>query len=78
VHVADGLVKDRVKDRFLVIKKKVIANVRVQQALMLVLFASFYAFNVHYPPGCCNFYLLLECLAFMINKKLPERKSRLV
>jgi hypothetical protein len=34
VHVADGLVKDW----FLVIEKKVIANVWVLQALMLILF----------------------------------------
>ena len=53
VRVADGLVKDGL----LVIKKTAIAKVLVQQA-MLVLFASFYTFNVHYPPGCCNFYLL--------------------
>ena len=32
-------------------------KVEIKQALA-VLFASFYVFNVHYPAGCSNFYLL--------------------
>ena len=63
------------KDCFLLIEKKVIGKIPANQA-MLVLFASFYNFNVYYPTGCCNSYLLLECL--MLNKKLPGRKPRLV
>ena len=49
-------------------------KVEIKQALA-VLFASFYVFNVHYPAGCSNFYLLLESLLF--KKKLIGRKPRL-
>ena len=45
------------------------------QDILLVLFASFFVFSVHYPEGCCNFYSLLEVL--FLNKKIPPRKPRL-
>ena len=64
-----------VKDCFLIVEKKMVGKVQSVDQAMLVLFASFYAFNVHYPLGCCNFYVLLECLAF--KRKLPGGKPRL-
>ena len=70
VRQGDGLVKDS----FLIMEKKVMGKVEIKQALA-VLFASFYVFNVHYPAGCSNFYLLLESLLF--KKKLIGRKPRL-
>ena len=71
VRVATGAVKDC----FLIIDKKMVGKVQSVNQAMLVLFGSFYAFNVHYPTGSCNFYVLLECLAF--KRKLPGRKPRL-
>ena len=70
VRVTDG----DVIDGFLIIEKKLVGKISVEKA-MLTLFASFYTFYVCYPPGCCNFYLLLECL--ILRKKLPGRKPRL-
>ena len=66
---------DKVKDVFLLFEKKIMGKISVEQG-MLALFASFYALNVHFPNGCSNFYLLLECLTF--SRKVPGRKSALM
>ena len=67
------LSKEEVQDCFLVIEKKVMFRVNTKHAVM-VLFASFYVFNLNYVSGCTNFYLLFECL--FLNKKIPGRKPR--
>lgn len=64
----------QIKDVFLVIEKLVINKVEVNTAI-LVLFSSFFVFNVNYPPGCSNFYTLLECI--FLNKQIQGRKPRL-
>lgn len=56
------------------IEKKILTKVKVEQSL-LILFATFYIFNVHYPNGCDNFYFLLEIV--FLKKKLVGRKPRL-
>ena len=65
-----------VKDAFLVIERSpLIKKISVVKSCLLVLFSSYYAFNVHYPHGCCNFFTLLEVL--FLNRKVPPRKPRL-
>ena len=63
-----------IKDTFLAIEKGLIAKVDIDSAI-LVLFSSFFVFNVKYPTGCNNFYLLLECI--FLNKPVQGRKPRL-
>lgn len=63
-----------VKDAFLVIERSpLIKKISVVKSSLLVLFSSYYAFNVHYPHG--NFFTLLEVL--FLNRKVPSRKPRL-
>ena len=65
-----------VKDAFLVIERSpLIRKVPDTKSCLLVLFSSYYAFNVHYPDGCCNFFTLLEVL--FLDRKVPPRKPRL-
>ena len=65
-----------VKDAFLVIERSpLIKKISVLKSCSLVQFSSYYAFNVHYPDGCCNFFTLLEVL--FLNRKVPPRKPRL-
>ena len=71
VRGSDG----KIKDAFLVIERAPLFTKVPVQDILLVLFASFFVFNVHYPEGCCNFYSLLEVL--FLNKKIPPRKPRL-
>ena len=71
VRASDG----KVKDSFLVIERTPLINKVLAKDILLVLLSSFFAFNVHYPEGCCNFYSLLEVL--FLNKKIPPRKPRL-
>lgn len=63
-----------VKDCYLAIEKQIICKVEIRHAVF-ILFASFYVFNVNYPDGCSNVYLLLELLFF--KKKVVGRKPRL-
>ena len=56
VHASDG----KVKDSFLVIERTPFINKVLAKDILLVLLSSFFAFNVHYPEGCCKFYSLLE------------------
>ena len=71
VRESDG----EIKDAFLVIEHAPLINKVKVQDILLVLFASFFVFNVHYPEGCCNFFSLLE--VFFLDKKIPPRKPRL-
>ena len=71
VRAVDG----RVKDCSLVVEKSVISKVPMSRALLFILFGSFYVYNVHYPSGCGNFYLIFE--SFLFGKKVPNRKPRL-
>ena len=43
--------------------------------LPLILVGAFYAYNMHYPEGCNNFYTFLE-VAFLGRKK-TAKKTRL-
>ena len=63
-----------VKDCSLIIEKKVICKVDIDDAIF-TLFSSFYVFNVTYPIGCFNFYSLFE--HFFLKKKIVGRKPRL-
>ena len=63
-----------VKDAFLAIEKQLITKLDTATAI-LVLFSSFFVFNVNYPAGCSNFYLLLESI--FLNKPVRGRKPRL-
>lgn len=71
MRASDG----KVKDSFLVIERTPFINKVLAKDILLVLLSSFFAFNVHYPEDCCNFYSLLEVL--FLNKKIPPRKPRL-
>ena len=71
VRENDGMVKDV----YLVIERAPLINKVPIKDMLLVLFASFFVFDVHYPEGCCNFYSLLEVL--FLDKKIPPRKPRL-
>lgn len=53
--------KGRAKDCYLVIEKTVIAKVEAADAVV-ILFASFFVFNVHYPHGCTNLYTVMEAV----------------
>ena len=55
--------KEDVKDCYLVIEKKVMFKMNVRHSV-LVLFASFYVFNLDYVFGCSNFYLFHPLFAF--------------
>ena len=61
-------------DAFLVVEKKVLCKVPTKE-LPLALLSAFFTFNMHYPQGCTNLYLFLEC--FFMGKKTPYRKTRL-
>lgn len=62
------------KDAFLVVEKKPLCKVPLQQ-LPLALIAAFYSFNMHYPQGCTNFYTFFEWL--VLGKKVPNKRTRL-
>ena len=61
-------VEGGIKDAFLAIKKEIIVKVDITNAI-LVLFGSFFVFNVNYPTN------LLESL--FLNKPIQGRKPRL-
>lgn len=42
-------------------EKKTVAKVDVEDAV-IVLFASFFVFNLHYPHGCTNLYTIIEAI----------------
>ena len=67
--------KGAIRDCHLIIEKEVVTKCDVKHALF-VLFSSFYVFNVNYPIGCCNFYLLFECI--FLRKKIVGRKPRII
>ena len=57
----------KVKDIYLAIEKTIICQVKVEQSILL-LFSSFYVFNLHYIASCTNFYHFFEIL--FLRKKL--------
>ncbi len=61
------------KEAFLVADKIHICKIKFGN-IPLVLMAAFYVFNVHYTPGCSNFYSFLE--SYFLSVKLPK-KARL-
>ena len=62
------------KDAFLVIEKKVLCKVPLNE-LPLALLSAFFAFNMHQPQGLINFYSFFECV--FLGKKIPHEKTRL-
>ena len=63
-----------VKDAFLVIEKQVHCKIPAQE-IPLALVSAFFVFNMHYPPGCTNFYSFLEC--FFMSKQTPRKRVHL-
>ena len=50
------------KDAFLVIEKSIICKITNCKWIPLLLLASYYIFNIHYPTGLVNFYTFMECI----------------
>ena len=67
------IVLGEAKEVYLVIEKKCVC--KAATGAIILLFCSFYAFNLHYPHLCTTFYQLLETL--FLNKPVPGRKPRL-
>ena len=64
------------KDAFLVIEKSVICKIKEGcQWIPLILLASYYVFNIHYPVGVVNFYKFIECI--VLQFKPPKERTRL-
>lgn len=58
------------KDAFLVCEKQVLSKVAAGD-LPIVLFATYYVFNMQYCSGCTNFFSFFEVL--FINAAPPKR-----
>jgi len=63
------------KDEFLVIEKSLICKVKDCKWIPLILLASFYVFNIHYPIGLVNFYTFMECI--ILQFKPPKERTRI-
>ena len=63
-----------IQQAVLVVERQIVAPVDPKRG-PLVLIAAFYAYNMHYPFGCKNFYTFLE-VAFLKVKK-PAKMTRL-
>ncbi len=63
--------KGRAEQCYLVVENTLISPVKIEDAV-LVLFASFFVFNVHYPHGCTNVYTVLE--AILLDKPVKGRR----
>ncbi len=61
------------KDAFLVADKMVLSKSKVTN-IHVALVAAYYVFNIHYTPGCSNFFSFLE--TYLLGHKAP-RKTRL-
>ena len=59
------------EDCYLVMEKTTISKVEVEDAV-LILFAAFFVFNLHYPHGCTNLYTIME--AILLEKTVTGRK----
>ena len=64
----------KVKDSFLVIERQIISKVQTIDAA-IVLFATFYVFNVHFPDGCANVFGALETM--LLDRPVNGRKPRI-
>ena len=62
----------RAEECYLVIEKTVTAKIEVIKDAVLILFASFFVFNVHYPHGCTNLYTVME--AILLDKIVTGRR----
>ena len=62
------------KDEFLVIENAVLCKIKDCKYIPLVLLASFYVFNIHYPPGLVNLYTFLECI--ILQFQAPKERAR--
>lgn len=60
----------KVKDAFLICEKMVLARIDAVD-IPLMLFATYYAFNIRYPIGCTNFFSFMEVI--FINATPPKR-----
>jgi len=64
----------KISQAVLVAEKNIVCTFNLREVGM-VLLSAFYAFNMHYPEGCSNFYSALE--AILLKQKKPPRKTRL-
>ena len=75
--VINGSLQDP-KECYLVAEKTVILKGDFDNAIGLLL-ASFFVFNIHYPPGLSNFYTILEIiLLHQLPKKYPLTVSNIL
>ena len=63
-----------VKEAILVVERIAVATCPPKD-LPLLLVGAFYAYNMHYPEGCKNFYTFFEIV--FLGRKKPAKKTRL-
>lgn len=61
------------KEAYLVVDRMILCKLKLAN-VPLALLAAFYVFNVHYTPGCSNFYTFLE--SYFLSLK-PPKKARI-
>ena len=44
----------------------------------VLLMSAFFSFNICYPPGCNNYFALLECVLLGFKSKLPASVKHLL
>ena len=66
--------RGKLEQCYLIIEKQVLSKIRTSIDAVVVLFATFFAFNVHYPVGCTNVYTVLE--AILLEKTHVGRRPR--
>lgn len=54
---------------YLICEKEVVCKIPDVREALLVLWESFYIFNMEYTTGCVNFYSFMD--AFFLNAKVP-------
>lgn len=62
------------REAFLICEKKILSQIPGEDAA-LVLFATYYAFNMQYPQGCSNIFSFLEVLFL---EATPPKKTKLL
>jgi len=62
------------KEGYLVIENTVMSKIRVDE-LPIVLFTTYYVFNIEYAAGTRNFFQFLEII--FLNASVPKTKTRL-
>ena len=65
----------KVKDAYLVCKKMVLSKIKPFD-LPLVLFATYYVFNIQYCSGCTNFFSFLEVPFLNATPPPPPPKKK--